>query len=573
MSEEHGSPRQRASILPQAAFDTLSLLPFREYEITFEDGTTFTGTLTPTFEFINIQSRSGGMIRFYFDYTITFAHSEDGQIKAELRKEGVVDRSLGAITKHSAGTYNTGYAGSFFHLHSLESLAEPWKDDIDTVKIALHFRPLDFAHASERLKSDRSSVVEILKECPGVFDQIHPSFQADPDIQLGALQAAVSGMKPKVVQTLLKQLPPGRDYLDAIGRKWWTFEPLLRRLSGVVNMFIATKGHQKILLIGEYHTTEFCTHHGMVPIGRLIHDYLTNYRVDFMVEDDERDPTACEQSKRNCAEHVKQPVNLLKKDNLNYLRILAPKRSTYPSGARVHFTDPQTVKDVLTSGNLFLQTFLSLTDLDFKDPTFQPIIQKIKGMVGFSDPDPEWFLNDEVLAPFVERCILELTDASRFFKCFRDRPFHVAEYAKAFVRNITEPFVVQIHGPLHEELLFYLIIRFFSDIYTVCRMTKTEPEYYENIVLYAGYFHALNCVEMLRISGYKITPVDWVKYNPLCVSSGGRSTRRPRREKRRRPWRRPSERATARSSAGAATVPLRRPVFRRTRCARREGSK
>ena len=63
-----------------------------------------------------------------------------------------------------------------------------------------------------------------------------------------------------------------------------------------------------------------------------------------------------------------------------------------------------------------------------------------------------------------------------------------------------------------EEFLLN-IYRFFMDMYTVCRLLKTDGEWYKNIAVYAGSTHVLRIGTILQEIGFTVNRVN-VKTDP-----------------------------------------------------------
>ena len=353
-----------------------------------------------------------------------------------------------------------------------------------------------------------------------------------------------------------------RKYYEGLTKD---FKPLLRNLSGVNQMVILTKNDQKILFIGETHQNKFCSKKGFVPIARLIEDFLYKAdNVDFMIE--------YENATRYFSAKTYKTTKTLKKirkiidegKGSRSMPIIAltrhlvdrfiPKTQKYPlrnseidpskdtttfekrterlKNARVHWLDPSRVEKVETKGDQLINLFYNHADDVSTGQLRKDQMLKINKVLDLDPVQVPFALQETVVnnvrlnqlmqlfdqsnlnsrLTFFNACLEHLSDSKHFRKCFRENRLD---------RQIcTDIFFEHLKSDCSIRSFYFLIQRFFMDIYTCCRIMKRDANHerwYKNIVVYEGDAHVDRQVSILLRNGYVRHEVVGVKYNPKCV--------------------------------------------------------
>lgn len=313
------------------------------------------------------------------------------------------------------------------------------------------------------------------------------------------------------------------------------FEPLLRPLSGMNTMCLLTRGEKEILLLGEIHQENFCEEKGFTPLPRILEDYLRAppKPVDFMLEMG-NNPRYYE----NLTETARQIAS--EHENRGYAEGEDPKsiltltrdlvRHFKPTPrARVHWLDanwfnPENESERLMA--LFGRLFDSYLNGDEKET--ERLREEINNFLKI--PKAESLSYDAKDPKTIQLLFFKvynaLKNSKRLKKCydsslFRLQPPTFTQYWSAFrdAYESEKEFVTL-------DLIYFNIQRFFMDMYTCCRLMKTEAGWYRTIVVYAGDWHIQNYIAILRMMGFtKHELPSPIQMNPKCTG-GSRKTRK-----------------------------------------------
>ncbi len=352
------------------------------------------------------------------------------------------------------------------------------------------------------------------------------------------------------------------------------FRFLIRPLSGVSRMAMFTNGDQKILLIGEEHTTEFCKEKGYTPIAQIIEEYLASVdNVDFMIEISNKsslleEPEFVEETKRIVNSETNQPPTGENEPRQilslteTILRPYLPPNRKAPS--RVHWLDAEIVDPSIRpqEGVAYHES----TRPRFANELiyhFQIYADYYGKNVNYNDDSIDQTVIDQTLSDYqanIDRALMHfgyMVDWAKNWKSnkwsFFDACYEALRYSKFFRKcygddSRTQPFPLQLLREAFKaswiaerqkslDLLYFNVQRFFMDMYTCCRIIKKDPQWFKNIVIYAGEWHVANYIYILYHSGYTrhILPVP-IKYNPRCAdySAGTRRKKKKAFSKKRR---------------------------------------
>jgi len=307
------------------------------------------------------------------------------------------------------------------------------------------------------------------------------------------------------------------------------FRPLIRKLSGVVRMDIMENKDRQILFIGDWHGRNYCRDKGFTPLSQLIEPFLKKTRyVDFFIElsmteadsicATDADRTAIRRGSRTEKKETRPEIIA---DVSDLVSVYIRNSKTYTKRcrkykvlpyARVHAIDVRLEMASRTPGSILLN-LLS----DFRATLDRTNVDSINTAA------VEAFLSEHGQGKLLERLneksvqkrlaswmLHEVSKSSQLRKCFGRRNFDRMDYLDVFIRNTHET----------KARFFFWFHRFVMDIYTCCRIMKTEAGWYKNIVVYAGAAHVTNCVMLLSMNGFRHTPILDIDFNPLCEESG-----------------------------------------------------
>ena len=319
------------------------------------------------------------------------------------------------------------------------------------------------------------------------------------------------------------------------------FHPLLIPLSNVIGMTVIEFRGKQILYIGEAHGTEYCRNNGFKPMSELIFPYLQNVTspLDFMLEQLGEKPKSIEPPQamvptiqrmaeknindsdftilaqiRQLLEPYMFPENeVISKTNEKYNLV----RQTFPK-ARVHWLEPSVFPDK-TKGDRLMNAFMKISNYQSSDTNFSIIspdeenkfLQSVDSII-FGDNSKD--LPKSKVKEFVKSCIPILQTAKCFSKCFeRGANLSPQQYADVFDAYLPE-------SAYNDKLRTYFFFqRFLMDIYTCCRILKTESGWYNNILIYAGDLHRGGVVKLLQLYGAKTADIrigdKWCEHNEL----------------------------------------------------------
>ena len=336
------------------------------------------------------------------------------------------------------------------------------------------------------------------------------------------------------------------------------FRPLMIPLSGVEKMVMLTRDEQKIFLIGEKHQFNFCKEKGYTPLAQIIEEYLKSRTedepVDFMLEmnasDGKVDDDMLEKS-RQAVTAYKNPFNKRVGPRFSMLTLnrvivdhLLPPNTGNPN-SRVHWLDPLTGESTkVCKANSFEAALLGC--LDVHEYTIEARFEVDQYLIENVDFTPKWSIQglpesltqptqklsgefkkkrltklqqdsffkstEEDKINFVKACYEALRDSGFYKKCY-ENPQQVPW---EIYKNVVVEF---IRNENDIQLFYFRVQRFCMDIYTCCRIMKTDKEsrWYKNIVIYAGLWHVRNYINILTALGYTRHELpEPIQFNPYC---------------------------------------------------------
>lgn len=342
------------------------------------------------------------------------------------------------------------------------------------------------------------------------------------------------------------------------------FRGFLRSLSGVKDMFMMTKGDQKILLIGEIHVDEFCNKYNYRPLAQFIEEILehSEHPLDFMLEvenfspsyspeeiSDAREITRSEHSRPNQHSREKESSS-----NINLLRTLVRQYMPHEKAnklkknyevkvlpnARVQWLEAQFIyaiydrDTVLTQGENLIDAFRSFNfwfpdDMDFteKNEYLEKDLKKITTIIGFTEDsfttDALFLQSSEDIKKNFLRKIMRALESTKFFhNCLvGSRRLTSRDYYKCVLDKFN-----RLGRSVQKSPRFYFVFyvqRFLMDVFAVCRIVKKDPRWYKNVVVYAGMAHIDNISYMLQENFYKRREIPEllkkrldIRFNPRC---------------------------------------------------------
>ena len=334
------------------------------------------------------------------------------------------------------------------------------------------------------------------------------------------------------------------------------FRPLMIPLSGVEKMAMLTRGEQKILLIGEKHQFNFCKEKGYTTLAQIIEEYLQNRTedepVDFMLEmtygtvDDrslDEARTAVKADKNPFNKRVGPRVTIIELIRFIIMHLLPP--NTGNPNSRVHWLDPLTGESTkVCKANSFEAALFGC--LNMHEYTIEARFEVDQYLIENVDFTPKWSIQglpesltqptqklsgefkkkrltklqqdsflkstEEDKINFVKACYEALRDSGFYKKCY--------ENPQQVPWEIYKNVVVKFIRKENDIQSFYARVqRFCMDIYTCCRIMKTDKEsrWYKNIVIYAGGWHVSNYIDILTKLGYKRHELpEPIQFNPDC---------------------------------------------------------
>ena len=354
---------------------------------------------------------------------------------------------------------------------------------------------------------------------------------------------------------------------------------LTHKLSGVKTLAIFSNGDQNILLIGEYHGTNFCKSQGFTPICQLIEPFLQETRdIEFMIETPSEHIDIHPFDEEMLA-RVREVSNLEENEDLftdypmqkiiNLTRILVmrfmkpPKLSKRPyevetlhTNSHVSWLEPQIIHTASENiGNAMIRLFDNLKFALVNKNAAQFIASRFsisKLLQKYCDDDVLWLkavvdfgreldqltpedvklrnkrineafssTSDAAKEQFVLNCFGLLFQSKYFEKCVstKERRVDSSIYVMLFMQSWHE-----LKKPNLNYFYKYLQ-RFFVDIFTVCRLLKRHAHrendaWFKNVVIYAGDWHTTNVGRILRAlnyTEYKLPPLPQFELNPTCA--------------------------------------------------------
>jgi hypothetical protein len=325
------------------------------------------------------------------------------------------------------------------------------------------------------------------------------------------------------------------------------FAPLVRRLSNVKVMVLATGQFQgrdrNILFIGELHSKSYHRKQGFVPISEIIVSYLNRANfVDFMFETavshiNDINSSHSIQAITRFQEAIKSPKNTTNADVINQIRrVLSPyiptqghpPRKTFPK-ARAHYLDfsfDPGHKKFNTLLNLFTCLAYTNKSTDTRQTTMDKIKTELIELSRFMDDDDSGYpLTDDNFRfafgkePFAARkhtlrlifnCAFDELRRVVLNRCYRQgRNIKTSEYTKIFLELIETLRCTEIE-------FYFQIHRFLMDIYTCCRILKTDANerWYKNMVVYTGGMHTARALKILQLYGFTLKNIDFKNLTP-----------------------------------------------------------
>ena len=347
----------------------------------------------------------------------------------------------------------------------------------------------------------------------------------------------------------------------------------MRSLSGVKDMFVMTKGDQKILLIGEIHVRTFCNHYNYRPLAQFIEDILENsdQPLDFMLEEqnfvlpltpeeitEAREIAQSEENRPNKRDNTLMfNIDLLRRLVRRYIPHEKANKGEKKyevkvlPNARVHWIEAEYTHGmyasgkVVTPGEILIESFSDFVRWipdnkdDFTSDNFfylERSLKRITETIGFTD---ECFTTDALFLQATEetnkmflRKIMKALESSKLFKnCLgSSRRLSSEDYYKCVLDKFNQ---IGARRRKHPRYYFvFYVQRFLVDVFAMCRIVKKDPRWYKNIVVYAGMVHIENISYMLQENFYKkrdLPPLlrrnfD-VKFNPRCDEDRNRDWR------------------------------------------------
>ncbi len=350
----------------------------------------------------------------------------------------------------------------------------------------------------------------------------------------------------KIKYFILEKLPNYREKL------YGPFRALMIPLSGVNHNCVLKKGDQLINIIGESHQHNFCKEKKYTPISEILPTFLKNSvePIDFMIEmpnmsvyplheQDHISKLSFDMSRQpvnNTMKGFDSPLSII---NLvrNLVRPLIPTKTysppvTFPN-ARVHWLDGHVEQEKLN--HLFMILCEKIIEHNYADAyDVRSAINKMLVASGFT---PKWYLDDGSDTDENKRFLMS-TDADKldFFKACYDA-FRTSKIFRKCYGVISSDRKTPASWEIYRDVFwshvrkynlsinhfYFLVQRFFMDIYTCCRIIKQDPRWFKNIVIYVGYEHLKRLVDILSKMGYERYYIP-AKYNPICDPSlaGGR---------------------------------------------------
>lgn len=318
------------------------------------------------------------------------------------------------------------------------------------------------------------------------------------------------------------------------------FLPLMIPLSGVIQMTFLKKGDKKILLIGEEHTRNFCRDRGMTPLAEIIENYLDqNKNVDFMIEMTNREShtkSTTDDIRRIVTENKNRPPVGLGPAPMQIITMTGALayKAMRNKPTRVHWLDPEYPPVTRPShGDRLLQEFAifarQISNHSVRDsstPTFRDLRIRINRILQEANNYKVGWLDqaigrsnfetqgDYAKVEFFKACYDTLSTSKFFIKCRQgdSREIKYSIYLNAFFSSwFAEP-----HKNIN--IFYFNVQRFFMDMYTCCRIMKTDAQWFKNIVIYAGYWHVTNYINILTHLGYtKHLLPHAIEFNPDCT--------------------------------------------------------
>ena len=313
------------------------------------------------------------------------------------------------------------------------------------------------------------------------------------------------------------------------------FRPLMIPLSNVARMLLLTKGDQKLFLIGEFHGDKFCRDKGYTPLAQIIEEYLQSRSyeepVDFMLEMTNYKHENTPEHLENTRTFVKGRTGIPNSANIEFTRELATHYLHLKNtNSRVHWLDIEYPfkKNKTDKLLLFFYEFVINATPDYLHSRWQIdkyLIDDLKftpkwsirhgydgGTYETNNLEKAAFLRatDEDKINFLKTCYDALRGSIFFSKCYGVQVPSWEIYRDVFIESLKK------HTNSIDEFYFN-VQRFFMDMYTCCRIMKTDAGWYKNIVIYAGDNHVQNYIDILTRLGFESHELpEPIEFNPYC---------------------------------------------------------
>jgi hypothetical protein len=317
------------------------------------------------------------------------------------------------------------------------------------------------------------------------------------------------------------------------------FTPFFGNFKGIQNEFLFKKDDKVILLIGETHSLPDLE--GFTRLSSVITDILQSLDVDLLEKSKSTldffiEITAGDHERYREMYDKLQSENRLNFDGYDFDHHGLGDELQTLRGYFSHFIPKNSKKRTHTKKNIrfhfsdYLQPISTSNDLEQLNTTYSAEFKL--GPISFKSPDDEsirslnWLLSMKQNTINLYRASFNPQVTNRDLSVMAINIFF-EDLEKAYSRNIVkldkflrhgcdkfkEIYVDcltadldSMHAPLNNRLFY--VGRFYMDVYSLCRMMRTEGNYYKNIIHYAGLKHSENMRFMLLRLGFTEINID-----------------------------------------------------------------
>jgi hypothetical protein len=303
---------------------------------------------------------------------------------------------------------------------------------------------------------------------------------------------------------------PQRKYTRSDRRlcKPGLFERFYGKYQGVVGMYLLTNGDRRVLLIGETHGRPSREGFPVFGAQEVLEALDQNANVDFFLE-------VHKSMVRGVSEWEEGTMNTLRKTLVQYIpspKKTKSKKTPIKRPFRVHWADYDPDEGFWAEVNAFFVDLNALkTSMKALGATPPP-----KGeTLPFSSPTLQRYLASKNysarLVQLYRACYEESPDVtSQLAVDWMLEEGNLSKNACARYRDVyVETLTARLReSTAHKGYALFLCFRFFMDVFTFCRMMRSEGRWYKNMVLYAGHNHVRNVASLLLKSGFVLHDVD-----------------------------------------------------------------